>query len=61
MHCNRGDTFQMIIFDPINGIFKYWFKLEFCYFNYAVHAKLFKIIVKGCKNFGNMPLLYKEL
>ena len=30
----------MIIFDLTNGIFKYWCRFEFCYFNYAVHTKL---------------------
>ena len=40
--------------------FKNLFRFELFCFNYAVHTELFKIIVKGCENFRNMILLYKE-
>ena len=31
----------------------------FC-FNFTVHIKMIEILVKGCRNFINMPLLYRE-
>ena len=42
-------------------VFKYWFEFEFWCFNSAVHTKLLKILVNGCRNFRKMLLLYKEL
>ena len=41
-----GDNFQMIIFDLLNSLLKFWLRFEFCNFNSSVHNKLFKIIVK---------------
>ena len=61
IHFNGGDTFQKIIFDLINSIFKCWFRFKFVCFNFTVQTKLIKIIVKRCRNFMNMLLLYNEL
>ena len=36
----------MIIFDLINSILKWWFRLEVCFFNSAVDTNLFKNIFK---------------
>ena len=35
-------------------------QVQFFCFNSTVHTKLFKILVKGCRNFRNMLLLYRE-
>ena len=51
----------MIICDLTNSLFKWWLRFESFWFNSAVHNKLVKIIVKGCRNFKNMILLWKEL
>ena len=46
IHGNEGNNIQMVIFDLINSIFKYWFRFEFCCFNSSVHTKLLKILFK---------------
>ena len=46
IHVNGGDDFQMIIFDLINSILNFWSRLEFWYFNSAVHTKRIKNLPK---------------
>ena len=48
IHFNGGDTFQIIIFDIIDSIFKYWFWFEFFCFKPIFDTKRIKILVKGC-------------
>ena len=43
-----GDTFQMIIFDLINSLFKCCFWFEFFWFKDSVDTKRIKSIVKVC-------------
>ena len=45
-----------IIFDLINSLFKCCSRFDFFYFNYDLHNKRNKIIVKGCSNFINRVL-----
>ena len=48
IHGSRGDNFQMIIFDLINSLLKYWFMFEFWYFKAVVYNKRINFLVKGC-------------
>ena len=57
---SRGDTFQIIIFDLINSIFKFWSRFKTFCFNYDVCDRLIKNLVKGCRIFKKGLLLYKE-
>ena len=54
-----GKTFQMIIFDIINSIFKCCIRFKFCCFKAVVHTKLIKIIVKVCSNFSSRQFWLK--
>ena len=56
IHVNGGDDFQMIIFDLINSILNFWSRLEFWYFNSAVHTKRIINFAKGCSDFRNIEL-----
>ena len=51
IHGSGGNTFQMIMFDLINSLFKCWYRLKCCYFNSTVHTKWIKILAKGCSHF----------
>ena len=53
VHGNGVDTFQMIVFDLINSIFKWWFRSDFFWFKAVFHNNQIKILVKGCSNFSS--------
>ena len=59
IHGSRGNTFQMIIFDLVNSIFKCWFRFECFCFKYVVQTKRIKIIVNRYINFSNNELWWK--
>ena len=47
IHGSGCDTFQMIIFDIINSLFKSWFWFEFICFNAVIDTKWINCTVKG--------------
>ena len=48
IHVNGGDNFQMISFDLIDSLFKFWFWFEFFCSKAVVDTKRINIIFKGC-------------
>ena len=59
IYVSRGNTFQMIILDIINSLFKCWIRFNFRCVKAVVHNKLIKMLVKGCSNFSNKELWCK--